>query len=61
MLFIYNPPLSYTGLQTWGGKMLWIGFTWTIGGKKKVTPISPLMIICAFGVERKVIVEFSFP
>jgi len=41
--------------------MLWIGFTWTIGGKKKVTPISPLMIICAFGVERKVIVEFSFP
>ena len=49
---------SYADFQTGGGKMLWIWFTWTVGGKLKVTPICPSMTMGAFGAERKVMVEF---
>jgi len=30
-LFTVSP--LYSGFQTCGGKMLWIGFTWIVGGK----------------------------
>ena len=47
VLFNYNS-LSSTSLQTIEGKMLWRGFTWTIGGIYKVTPICPSRTIGAF-------------
>jgi len=41
--------------------MLWIGFTWIIGGKSKVTPICPSKITGAIGAFRNVMVEFPVP